>query len=263
MPAAARVDPKDFFSAEAWASLSRRSAWQGVWMVAHAWIVILGAAAVAVLWPNPLTLVVAIMLIGARQLGLAILMHEAAHAGLHNNLKVNDFLGEWLCGAPVGASLARYRPYHLTHHRYAQQAEDPDLLLSAPFPITRTSLRRKMIRDLTGQTFYKQRIAPTISAITTAKARGASRAQVTRGLVDFWGRFAIANGVLLALAVVSGAWWAYPVLWIVPMATWYPLVTRLRNIAEHACTPDNNDPLRHARTTHAGWIARALIAPTT
>ena len=30
-------------------------------------------------------------------------------------------------------------------------------MLSAPFPITRQSLRRKVVRDLTGQTWFKQR----------------------------------------------------------------------------------------------------------
>jgi fatty acid desaturase len=111
----------------------------GPGLVAHAWAVIVAAGALFVLWPNPLTYLLAVMLIGARQLGLAILMHEAAHGGLHPNLKVNDWVGEWLCAAPTGASLAKYRPYHLTHHKYAQQAEDPDLVLSAPFPTTRAS----------------------------------------------------------------------------------------------------------------------------
>ena len=35
----------------------------------------------------------------------------------------------------------------------------------------------------------------------------------------------------------------------------------LRNIAEHACVPDDSDPLRHARTTKANLIERAFIAP--
>jgi fatty acid desaturase len=46
------------------------------------------------------------------------------------------------------------------------------------------------------------------------------------------------------------------------MATWLPLVMRIRNIAEHALVGrDQADPLRQARTTHAGFIERALLAP--
>jgi hypothetical protein len=43
--------------------------------------------------------------------------------------------------------------------------ERTDLVLSAPFPISPASLRRKMWRDLSGQTFYKQRIQPLWQAL--------------------------------------------------------------------------------------------------
>ena len=261
MPAVTRVDPKHFFSDQEWAGLSHRSAWRGLFLIAHAWAVILAAGALFVIWPNPLTLILAVIVIGARQLGLAILMHDAAHAALHSNLKINDWVAHWLCGAPVGANLGRYRPYHLTHHKFAQQAEDPDLSLSAPFPITRGSLGRKAVRDLTGQTFYKQRIAPTVAAIRTRRARRLRRRDVATALWAFWGPFVIVNGLMIVALSLAGLWWAWPVLWLLPMATWYPLITRIRNIAEHAVTPDNNDPLRHARTTRANLIERALLAP--
>jgi len=141
-------------------------------------------------------MILAILVIGARQLGLAILMHDGAHAALHSHLKVNDWVGTWLCGAPVGASLSRYRPYHLQHHKFAQQSDDPDLSLSAPFPITPRSFWRKALRDLTGQTFYKQRIAPTLAAFRTRKAKNLSHAQVAEALWAFWGPFIITNGLL-------------------------------------------------------------------
>ncbi len=40
------------------------------------------------------------------------------------------------------------------------------------------------------------------------------------------------------------------------------MITRFRNIAEHALVAKNEpDPLRHARSTHANWVERILIAP--
>lgn len=262
MPVAARVKPQDFFTPEEWAPLAARSRSHGLWLVAHAWLVIFAAGAMFVLWPNPLTLILAVMLIGARQLGLAILMHDAAHGCLHPDLKVNDWVGQWLCGAPTNGELQRYRDYHLGHHKFAQQAEDPDLSLSAPFPITRQSLWRKAVRDLTGQTFYKQRIQPSLDAFSQGAKKGVPFAKTARGVYRFWRPFLIVNGVLIAITLALGVWWAWPVLWLLPMATWYPLITRLRNIAEHACVArDEPDPLRHARTTTAGWIERAVLAP--
>ena len=66
-------------------------------------------------------------------------MHEAAHGGIHGNKAINEWVGQWLCAVPVGADLASYRSYHLQHHKFTQQPEDPDLSLSAPFPISKDS----------------------------------------------------------------------------------------------------------------------------
>jgi fatty acid desaturase len=255
MAAAARLDPKDFFTPEEWAPLSARSSWKGLAMIAHAWALILAAGAMVVVWP--FTLPLAVMIIGARQLGLAILMHDAAHGALHKNLKVNDWMGEWL--TPGG--LHKYRPYHLTHHRFAQQGEDPDLVLSAPFPITPYSLRRKIVRDLTGQTFFKLRFGDFVARLQARKPGEPVLPIVVEELrrKRRWLAFGV---IVTAIGAPFGLWWIWPVLWVLPQATWYPLVTRLRNIAEHACiAKDELDPMRQARTTKAGFIERLLIAP--
>jgi fatty acid desaturase len=259
MPSVVRIDPKTVFTPEEWTRLSRHSVWKGPALIVYAWAIIIGAGALFIAFPNPLTYILAVMLIGARQLGLAILEHDAAHGALHPNAKLNDWLAEWLCGGPVGGSLKRYRPYHLTHHKYTEQPEDPDLVLSKPFPITRTSLHRKIIRDLTGQTFFKQRIQPTINRVRNAM-KGVSRKPPRvpdRPVLRFW----IVNLIAIGVLTYFGYWWAWLALWVVPLATWFPLVTRLRNIAEHAMVETTDDPFTHARTTLANPIERLLIAP--
>ncbi len=255
MAAAPRADPADHFSPEQWQQLSARSSWRGLWLVAHAWGVIGLAMLVAVRWP--LTAPLAVLVIGTRQLGLAILMHDAAHGLLHPNRWLNDKLGFWLCSS----TLHEYRPYHLQHHRYVQQAEDPDLVLSAPFPISRASLWRKVWRDLSGQTFYKQRVAPLLQGLKTGSA-GAAPAPQQQALAAVGRRFVVGNVLGFAAFAAAGQPLTWLLLWLLPMATWLPLVTRIRNIAEHALVPvDQPDPLRQARTTRAGWLERALIAP--
>lgn len=247
MAIAPRARPEDHFTPAQWQALQRRSPWRGLWLVAHCWGVIGAAMGVGARWPVLIPLCV--MVIGTRQLGLAILMHDAAHALLHPNRRINDWVGHWLCSA----SLRDYRPYHLQHHRYVQQAEDPDLVLSAPFPISRASFWRKAVRDLSGQTFYKQRLQPLW------RRGGPDRAQLFAARDQ---HFLLANGLGFAVFAAAGWWWVWLLMWALPMATWLPLVTRVRNIAEHAMVPvDQPDPLRQARTTRAGWIERALVAP--
>jgi fatty acid desaturase len=258
MPAAPRVSPSDVFGPSEWMPFQARSAWRGPFLIAHAWGVIALAVAAGV-W-QPLLIPLCVMVIGTRQLGLAILMHEAAHGVLARNLQLNDAVGQWLCAVPVGASLTAYRPYHLSHHRFAQQPEDPDLVLSAPFPVSRASLRRKMVRDLTGQTFFKQRVLLLLGAFATARDEDMAEGAVVTGRSV--APFLMVNAALLAAAILAGVWWAWFALWLLPMATWFPLVTRLRNIAEHACVEGSaTDPFRAARTTRASWWERAFIAP--
>lgn len=255
MAVAARVDPKTLFAPDEWAPLARRSSWKGLALIGHAWGVIALAMAMAVVWP--LTIPLAIAIIGARQLGLAILMHDAAHGALHPSLAVNDWAGDRL----TTGGLQAYRTYHLGHHKYAQQAEDPDLVLSAPFPITPVSLRRKIIRDLTGQTYYKLRWSGLVKRIADRPA-GEPLWPILRDAVWQRRRFFTGMVVTVVLTAPFGLWWVWPVLWLAPQATWLPMVTRLRNIAEHACVgKDEPDPFRHARTTAANWLERAFIAP--
>jgi fatty acid desaturase len=239
------------------AYLRERSDWMGAYLVLHAWGVIALAMAFFVVWPNPLSFVVAVVVIGGRQLGLAILMHDAAHRALFKNTRLNDTLGAFLCGWPVGASLTLYRPYHLSHHRHTQQAQDPDLILSAPFPITRQSFWRKMRRDILGITGYQRRM----EFFRMEMGDDPSPWQRLKKLVAAEKHFFLSNLLIFAVTAAAGVWWAYLALWLLPLLTWYQVISRIRNIAEHAVVGDNDDRLRNTRTTMANWGMRMVLAP--
>jgi fatty acid desaturase len=219
--------------------------------VATNWGLVFGALALVTAWPNPLTVIAALFVIGARQLGCAVLMHEAAHRSLFASRAVNDFVGQWLCAYPVWSDLRAYRPYHLQHHAHTGTERDPDLGLIRPFPITRASLRRKIWRDLSGQTgvkFARGAFRRTFGRWQDPEARRAALG------------FAVTNGLLLAGLAALGHPELY-LLWAGAWLTTHTLVTRLRSIAEHALTPDANDPLNNTRTTLARWWERLLVAP--
>lgn len=232
-------------------ALSQRSDVVGAALVLHCWGVIIAAMAVFVIWPNPVTFIAAFLIIGSRQLGMAILMHEAAHRTLFKTPKLNDMIGQYLLAAPFGGELHGYRRYHLKHHRYTQTEDDPDLVLSAPFPVTRASMARKLLRDVTGMTAIKQRAGQVVMAF------GKSQAFKPSDLIQP----AAAQIIIFTVFVLLGFWWLYFALWLLPLLTWFQAVLRVRNIAEHALTELNSDPLRQARTTHAGLLARIFVAP--
>jgi len=253
-----RFDTNVAFTREELEGVRARSDWRGLWCIAHAWLVIGASMALYALWPNPLTFLVAVVLIGSRQLGLAILMHDAAHGVLLRTKAWNDPVSQWLLAYPVFSDTIRYRHYHLVHHRNTQQEDDPDLSLSAPFPITRESFWRKMVRDITGQTGFKQRRAQIRAAFGRPGEPTGERLQTFRKRL---GGSLVANLVLLAILTAFGKPHYYLMFWILPLLTWQQVITRIRNIAEHAIVPDNDDPFRNARTTYASWLERATVAP--
>ena len=155
----------------------------------------------AIVWTNPLTIVLAILLVGSRQHGMSILMHDAAHGVLFKTKALNEFVGKWLLGAPYGGDMASYRHYHLKHHRHTQTENDPDLPLSAKFPTTKASLRRKFIRDITGQTFFRLRMANLKSTLEPGMD-----AFATNSRAPYW----ITNFILFAGLAMLGHWWVYP-----------------------------------------------------
>ena len=268
MPAVKAANPREVFAAEDWRAITTLSRWRGISLVLHGWMVVAlatfgGAAAWAYDWRAGLLVTPLVLaILGGRQLGLSILMHDGAHGLLHPDRKTNNWLGQWPTGAATGSDLHAYRAYHLTHHKFTQQAEDPDLALSAPFPTSRDSLRRKFIRDLTGKTFYKQRRAQFAVALRGAQFMLTSEigdgAKTTARTV---GRFLLVQTILLAISLVVWGWTPF-LLWFTALATTFQLFLRIRNIAEHACTPTGSwDPFTHARTTQAGAIARMTVAP--
>jgi fatty acid desaturase len=295
MPAVKAANPRQIFGAEDWTAVTAVSQWRGTWLIMHAWMIVgLAAFGCAAAWNEHWALGLfatpaALIIIGGRQLGLAILMHEGAHGLIHPHRKLNNFLGQWPTGAATGSDLHAYRAYHLTHHKFTQQPEDPDLSLSAPFPTSRSSLRRKAVRDLTGQTFFKQRRAQFAVALRGVRAMlrretgngkrdtSAGRAlnlQSRSGLdapvvnVDgakttarTVGRFLVVQAILLAISLLFWGWTPF-LLWLVSLAATFQLFLRVRNIAEHACTTTgSDDPFTHARTTYANWLERTTVAP--
>ena len=57
MPSVTRVDPKTIFTPEEWARVSAQSIWMGPGLAVFAWAVIIGAGALFIYFPNPLTYV--------------------------------------------------------------------------------------------------------------------------------------------------------------------------------------------------------------
>ena len=225
---------------------SWRNAWSVVWLYGQNILVLWAASRIA----HPLAWVVAFLLMGRAHAQFASLMHEAAHRTLFAHRGANDTVGDWLLGYPVMTSTPAYRRVHMAHHREEFGPEEPDIALYANYPVTRASLRRKLVRDLTGRTGLR---------LFRAQMRGFASpdARVRRTLWKMTG----VQVIVASAFAVAGAWWMYPVMWVLPYFTLWRVINRLRSIAEHGGL--RADPDRRIATHSVAQhpIARFWLVP--
>ena len=224
---------------------SWRNAWSVLFLLAQTGAV-LTATVVWGPWVWPLTFV----LMGRAHAQFASLMHEAAHRLLFTNRRANDLVGRWVLGYPSFTPTDQYRRSHMAHHREEFGPDEPDILLYRGYPITRDSLRRKLVRDATGRTGIK-----LMGGLFRA-ARSADPA-VQRFAWSILGT----QVVLLAAAVLVGHWWLYPFFWVLPYLTVWRVINRLRSIAEHGGLQQSKDRRQTTHSVRQSWLARFWLVP--
>lgn len=256
------------------AELSRKSSVRGALEVAKDWGLVTAGFALPMVWPHPVAYVLGVLLLASAMAGFAILQHEAAHRSLFASQRVNDWVGEYLAALPILQSMPGYRGYHMRHHRLAGTAEDPDLIMTEKYPVSASSLRRKLLRDISGWTGLKSLYGMLMMfagyyqyELTGRVVRKQPAPEGFRGYVR---HFVQMNGhvallwqvVLWGMLAALGHGMLY-LLWLAAYLMVFPVCMRVRQIADHAVVADplSQDPLQHARTTRARWYERLLFAP--
>ncbi|MCO8082038.1 MULTISPECIES: fatty acid desaturase family protein [Acinetobacter] len=273
-----KVSVTELFSRDEIKELTTTSDLHGAWAVGSTWTVIVmtfGTVAYSweylPTWGKVLMCALALAILAGRQLAMAILMHDASHHSLFKTKWLNTHLTDWLCARPIWNDVGKYRPYHLKHHAKTSQPDDPDLGLVKNFPITQSSLFRKFFRDLNGQSglkFLAGRVLMDLELLEWSVSndpkpipRGdRSNLELAKNLLKN------SSGMLISNAAIFSALWAsgHPklyLLWPLAYITPFPLFIRIRAMAEHAGLETSHSALSNTRTTRAGWLARALVAP--
>jgi fatty acid desaturase len=210
----------------------------------------IGVIALAVWLDNPFMWIAAFLLMGRAHAQIAALMHEAAHRLLFRNRRLNDWVGRWILGFPTFTPTDLYRRGHMAHHREEFGPNEPDIPLYRGYPISRASLRRKLVRDATGQTGWKLfkgllRATRSSDAVVRSQSRGIMATQV----------------VVFALFAIAGHPWLYLFLWFLPFLTVWRVINRLRAIAEHGGMEASKDRRLTTHTVKQSWLARFWMVP--
>ena len=244
----------DFATREELEPFTERNNWKAAGYIVFNWAFVAMIFYGVAVWTNVLTILVGVALLGGRQLGFAALMHDCGHRTLFSSNWANAILGQWLCAYPILSDLPRYAAGHQKHHAFAGTRKDPDLPNYQSYPISKESFRRKVIRDITGQTGWK--------ALVATWQRGRNDLEKAPWKGNALLGHAIVNGFLFAVLFAFGEGLLF-LMWPVAYLTAYMLIARLRQVAEHGAVPDlyDLDPRRNTRTTIVRWWEKLFVAP--
>jgi fatty acid desaturase len=219
------------------------------------WAVILGAMGVARLaWEceHPLRwvlLLVAIVVIGARQHGLGIMGHDGAHRLASRRRSINDTLTCLLCLWPLGFALQGYRRFHFKHHQAVGTPDDPELIHKGSrwlgqwrLPFRGWKTAGHVVGDFLGGSLPHLGVAAYLTRPVSIR--------------DQLGP-AITLGTFLAVSWWWNCLWI-PALWFGSMVTSFWAVFRIRIWTEHTVEDPSGDPT-HRISAHA-W-QRFLFLP--
>lgn len=251
--------------------LNVKNDWKGAYVVLETWITIAITFAIVYFYPNPLVILVALFVMGGRQLACSIIMHDAGHFALFSNKQLNDFAGKWLGSYMILNDMLKYRTYHLEHHLTTGTAEDPDISLTKGYPTTIASMFRKFFRDLSGTTGIKSQLGMLYMQLGYLKYSLSKDIQKLSQKDRTWSEFfktafanlsgpILAQLSLLGILTLVASPWLY-LLWIGALLTTFNFSIRVRSMAEHSMVEDSEDTLRNTRTTYANWFEKILFAP--
>lgn len=214
-------------------------------------VVLVCAEPVLIVWgaiwlAHPIAWIVAFMLMGRQYARFASLGHEAVHRTLFSNRKLNDLVGRWILSYPSWVPFELYRRAHLDHHRDEMGPKEPDKALYRSYPVTRSSLRRKLVRDATGQTGWK---------LLKGLLRAAGKRKPTAL------RIVGCQLALIAVFILIGRPELYVLLWLLPHLTVWRVINRLRSIAEHGGLMRSNDRRQTTHDVRQSWIASFCLVP--
>ena len=225
------------------------------------WSIILLAAYFGTIYLNPLTYLLAILVIGARMHALAILMHDAAHFRFLKNRKWNDLLTDVTTMYPLFLTIEKYRTNHLEHHKHLNTEEDPDWVSKLPkkefqFPKTKW----EFILGVLSYFLLIQGIKDAIWFVTRFNVLGNQQKKATQKKANPIPQL-LFYGILISILTAFALWKSFLLFWVVPYFSTFLMFQYIRSVAEHFGELEYDHLLRSTRTVKTNFLERFLIAP--
>lgn len=179
-----------------------------------------------------------IFIIGNRQHGLALLGHDATHKLVSRNPRINYFLGNFLCYAPLGLPWNGYRKFHMSHHKWLGTTKDPEL--GRKFKsgvVSKNATKKNIILQ-----FFKDLLGLNVMDLKKFNLNKTIEDEIGIGFAQLF--------IILTFLID----WRIPLMWYAAIPTSLLACSRLRIWYEHVGT----DQTHMIKST---WWQRLLFLP--
>lgn len=228
------------------------------------WLGILVGFALVWAYPTWYVVLLAIPLIGTRYYSLLIVGHDGLHRTLFESPKRSDLWNDLLIIGPIGAVTHLNRRNHMRHHGQLATLPDPDRY---KYVGANKTSRLQLLLVLTGLPHVLRAVAnvflPSRGRKTeeTGEAPPSSKPDgyTARDLAIIVGWQAFLIGGLSWLI----GWWAYPLLWLLPIYAFGFVADIVRVFCEHSALEDDRTADKTMRLVSftSNVVERQFFAP--
>jgi fatty acid desaturase len=169
--------------------------------------------------------------VATRYYALLIVGHDGIHRRLFRSPRWNDWFADLFVFGAVGAITRINNQNHLGHHRHLTTGDDPDL---HQFTCANKYQWHMLLAHLTGVTSLSRAFQ---NVFLTRHREPKAKAGLQKSPAPYTLRDLVLIGVW-QVCLIGGltwlvAWWAYPVLWLVPLYLAF-MADNFRAFAEHS-----------------------------
>jgi fatty acid desaturase len=221
------------------------------------WLQIVAAWSAVALWPAWWTVSLAIPVVGTRYYALYIIGHDGLHRRLFRDRRTNDLWNDLLILGAIGAITRLNRANHMRHHATLALPSDPDRY---KYTADNKPTRLRYVLALTGLPYLARAVGNVFfarSAPTILAEPPDSYSIRDLAILGAW-----QVGLIAGLSVGIG-WWAYPVLWLLPVYVFTFAADITRVFLEHSIPNGEADGATASRlvTFTSTWLERQFFAP--
>lgn len=230
--------------------LSARSDAAGLAHLAGHVALLVASGSLIYLTTGTLWIWLAMFLHGVALIFLFAPLHETIHRTAFHSRALNDAVA-FVAGLLVVLPREYFRAFHFAHHRFTQEADDPELATNKPATVG------QLLWHVTGMPEWWWALKGLVTRACGRLPEPFYATERVRRSVILESRWVLAlYGVALAGSLIAHnavlLWY-----WVIPIVLAQPML-RFYLLAEHSACPRSADMLENTRTTYTNGLVRFL-----